>query len=74
MSKLTEILVHWWLNFKLPTYISNLTSPARRGVIWSDCSQSIQTNVTYDTQKTRHVHPVLVQCWASVADGGPTLN
>ena len=25
-------------------------------------------------QQTRKVHPMLVQCWASVVDGGPTLN
>ena len=25
-------------------------------------------------QQTRDVDPMLVQCWASVADGGPTLN
>ena len=26
------------------------------------------------TQQTRDVHQMLVQCWASVADGGPTLH
>ena len=26
------------------------------------------------TQQTRDVHSVPVQCWASVADSGPTLN
>ena len=26
------------------------------------------------TQQTRDIHPLLVQFWASVVDGGPTLN
>ena len=26
------------------------------------------------TQQTRDIQPMLVQCWASVADAGPTLN
>ena len=26
------------------------------------------------TQQTRNIEPVLVQCWASVADDGPTVN
>ena len=26
------------------------------------------------TRQTRYVHPMLIQCWASVADGGPILN
>ena len=25
-------------------------------------------------QQTRDIEPLLVQCWASVVDGGPTLN
>ena len=25
-------------------------------------------------QQTRHVEPMLVQCWADVVDGGPTLT
>ena len=25
-------------------------------------------------QQTRYIAPLLVQCWASVVDGGPTLN
>ena len=26
------------------------------------------------TQQTRDIEPLLVQCWASVVDGGPALN
>ena len=26
------------------------------------------------TQQTRDIEPLLIQCWASVVDGGPTLN
>ena len=26
------------------------------------------------TQQTRDIESLLVQCWASVVDGGPTLN
>ena len=28
----------------------------------------------YTTQQTRDSHPLLVQCWSSVYDAGPTLN
>ena len=30
-------------------------------------------NVRRGSQQTRHIHPMLVQCCVSVADGGPTM-
>ena len=32
----------------------------------------INTEIT--TQQTRHINPMVVQCWASVVDGGPALD
>ena len=32
------------------------------------------TGLNAATQQTRGVEPVLVRCWASVADGGPALG
>ena len=31
-------------------------------------------NINRPTQQTRGIHPMLLQCWASVEDGGPTLK
>ena len=28
----------------------------------------------YITQQSQYIHPMLVRCWPSVVDGGPTLN
>ena len=36
-----------------------------------DCRHSPQYP---PTKQTRDIHPVLVECWASVVDGGPTFN
>ena len=30
--------------------------------------------MTITTQQTRDVHHLLIECWASVADAGPTFN
>ena len=29
---------------------------------------------TYYYDRSKHIHPLLFQCWASVEDGGPRLN
>ena len=50
------------------------------------CHQSLKTHTTQTqddctpvllavwSQQTRHIETMIVQCWASVADGGTTLN
>ena len=30
--------------------------------------------IAVDTRQTRDIESLLVQCWTSVVDGGPTLN
>ena len=39
--------------------------------LFTVCSYSIQRGMTLET---RDVRPRLCECWASVADGGPTFN
>ena len=34
----------------------------------------VQHHFNVSSQQTRDVHPVLIQCWSSVFDAGPTLN
>ena len=34
---------------------------------------SVCTLCCLPTQQTRHIYPMLNQCWANVVDGGPTL-
>ena len=41
---------------------------------WSSVVQMRHGIISHCAQQTRNVDPVLVQCWASVADDGPTLN
>ena len=33
----------------------------------------ISLSIVFDTQQAQYVGPMLVQCWANVVDGGPTL-
>ena len=41
----------------------------------SAISRAISTAIpAAATQQTRYIKPVLVQCWASVLDGGPALH
>ena len=40
---------------------------------WREMNGDRLTTAQTETQQTRSVKPVLVWCWASVADGGPTI-
>ena len=51
----------------LVTRVSPEVHPCRP--LWLALSRRVQRHF----QQTRDNHPMLVQCWASVADGGPTL-
>ena len=58
--------------------------PVRTGAWRAECEQSRCSWSVYlsfpdhspysDNQQTRGIHPMLVQCWAAVYDGGPALN
>ena len=41
--------------------------------LWDGCTTTYLTGGELSHQK-RDVHPVLIQCWATVCDAGPTLN
>ena len=49
-----------------------LTSPPKSA--WNACGAAEWPRPVYRFQQTRYTDPMLVQCWASVADAVPTLN
>ena len=67
-------------DFNTTYYVSHLTERwGHAGLPLSACLSPANTRswpklVQCETQQTRSVEPVLVWCWASVADGAPALD
>ena len=54
--------------------ISNDARECWRAQVSAGMSGHCQDHPLPTSQQTRGVHPMLVQCWASVEDAGPTLK